>query len=414
MNENCNYSHRPEELRALRDWDRPLVELGTWCCEEQSRSGRLFLGENPTRSRLWNEDSVKRLESLEGVAITTCDAGAYGAENTQGQPIIKGHKWISNSETILNNLSKNLTPEQKMYCTPLEGKETTASGHYCSGLVHAILDGVKSEARRRHASRFSHKANDVFYAQPVPNVDAWNIILDKIEQRFTNTHKRPFDLGDFDPIRKEIQDLVPWRITRIQAAWTPQARRFPQGVPYTHRGAALRTNAGELEIEAEDLNWISYPKQRFARPVRLGIFFFGYPRQELPESSQDAPDGQPPPPRDDEDHDLPPNQKQMRLTGFNTEIWFEDPSREVDKKLQYSLGRLHVNMGHAPKAELIRMLAASGNLSKKVLAGLDSLRCGSCIRTKNAEATSHRNLLDQLRGLLWGGAPDRHRLLAPH
>ena len=39
-------------------------------------------------------------------------------------------------------------------------------------------------------------------------------------------------------------------------------------------------------------------------------------------------------------------------------------------------------MGHAPRAELIRMLAAAGNLSGKVLSALDALRCGSCLRTR--------------------------------
>ena len=58
---------------------------------------------------------------------------------------------------------------------------------------------------------------------------------------------------------------------------------------------------------------------------------------------------------------------------MDTEIWFEG---NVDQ-LQASLARLHVNMGHASKAELVRMLAAAGNLSARVLTGLDNLRCGS-------------------------------------
>ena len=90
----------------------------------------------------------------------------------------------------------------------------------------------------------------------------------------------------------------------------------------------------------------------------------------------------PPQPGDTGDTNQPPRQHEMRLAGFDTEIWFENPPNEVDRKLQYSLGRLHVNMGHAPKAELVRMLAASGNLSRKVRAGLDCLRCGSCLRTR--------------------------------
>ena len=67
------------------------------------------------------------------------------------------------------------------------------------------------------------------------------------------------------------------------------------------------------------------------------------------------------------------------MPGLDTEVWFEGT---VDKKLQASLARLHLNMGHPPKAELVRMLAAAGTLSGKVLSALDNLRCGSCLRTR--------------------------------
>ena len=112
------------------------------------------------------------------------------------------------------------------------------------------------------------------------------------------------------------------------------------------------------------------------------MFFFGFPKKEAELPEQDLGVQEQPPPLPGEQVEATPSQRQLRLAGFDTEIWFEDPPREVDRKLQYSLGRLHVNMGHAPKAELVRMLAAAGNLSKKVLAGLDCLRCGGCIRTR--------------------------------
>ena len=68
------------------------------------------------------------------------------------------------------------------------------------------------------------------------------------------------------------------------------------------------------------------------------------------------------------------------MPGIETEIWFEGGG-SIDRKLQNSLARLHVNMGHAPKSELVGMLAAAGTLNRKMMIGLDALRCGSCIRT---------------------------------
>ena len=97
FNENLNYVRRMPELAALRDEERPLVNLGA-ACEEQSRSGRLFLGENPLRSRLWREDSVQKLLDLPDCRTVTCDAGAYGAEMVKGEPIVKTHRWMTNSD----------------------------------------------------------------------------------------------------------------------------------------------------------------------------------------------------------------------------------------------------------------------------------------------------------------------------
>ena len=252
-----------------------------------------------------------------------------------------------------------------MYCR--EQADDPQSEYPCVGLVSSILQGVQSEARRRFPSRFQHKHFEVMYARPLNDPEAWKQVLQEIEQRFSNTHKKPFNLNSGDPLREVLSQLVPWKIERVQAAWTPQSRRWPQDIPFTHCGAALMLTTGEVVIESEDLSQVTYPKQRFAKPIRVAIFFYGVPNKtpEVEEATTEEAPGQ---------------SSTRPLHGFETEIWFEDAPREVDKKLQYSLARLHVNMGHPGRAELIRMLAASGNLSRKVLLGLDSLRCGSCQR----------------------------------
>ena len=273
-----------------------------------------------------------------------------------------------------------MTAEQKQYCKPIEGKETKLSGEYCDGLVDAILSGTRAEALARNPSRFISKNANVFFARPSSDPGCWKQVLDELEQRFANTHKRPVDVGESDPIMRPIRQWIAWKLQKLQVAWTPQARRWPTNVPFTHRSAILCLNSGEMALEVADMSQVNYPKQRFTTPVRLGILFFGFPEEgpqdeaEIQEPEESQPPHRPP--------EVPDGLGPPRMKGFDTEIWFEDPPKEVDKKLQYSLARLHVNMGHAPRAELVRMLAASGNLSRKVLMGLDALRCGSCIRTR--------------------------------
>ncbi|CAE7469062.1 CML10, partial [Symbiodinium pilosum] len=300
--------------------------------------------------------------------MVTCDAGAYGAETSKGEPVVKPRRWITNSDFLADNLSRRMTAEQKQYCVTIEGNETERSGAYCDGLVDAILNGV-------YQARFTKKAYEVMFARPVPDAEAWRSLLDEVESRFTNSNKKPFTLPDNDPMLKAIKELVPWEITRAQAAWLPLARRLPQEFPYTHHGAALRLTSGDFQLEAEDLSSI---------------------KCELPE--QDPGVQEQPPPLPGDQAEAAPSQRQLRLAGYDAEIWFEDPPREVDRKLQYSLGRLHVNMGHAPKAELVRMLAAAGNLSKKVLTGLDCLRCGSCLRTRQPRPPPTSSTLSNYSG----------------
>ena len=370
MNENCNYQDRKEELEELREAERPMLRFTTDLCAEQIEGQRLYLGENPARSRLWEEKDIQPLLEHPDTRVTMCHAGAYGAEDAEGYPIIKSHRWITNSVDIAEELQLKMTPEQQMYARPIEGSRTKASGEYCQGLANAILRGLLKEVRKRNPTRFCDKAQ-VFYARPMRDEAAWSYLLDEIEKRFQNTYKRPFNVAKNDELHKLIVNLVPWRLERVQAAWTPAARRWPEDVPFTHRGAALRTTTGQIVIEDEDLAAAHYPKQRYTQPMRLGIFFFGMAPDDQ-DQQQEGP-GQEPEKKEPSSELLP---------GFKTEIWFEGGPMDMTKELKSSLARLHVNMGHASREELVRILAASNNLNSKVIAGLDALRCGSCIRLK--------------------------------
>ena len=138
-------------------------------------------------------------------------------------------------------------------------------------------------------------------------------------------------------------------------------------IPYTHRACAMITNENELFLEDEDLSAIPHPKQRFTRPVRVALFIFGM----APEDEDDVPV-----------HELQQGDElktaELSKSQFNTEIWFE--GARVPREVQSSVARLHCNLGHPQKAELIRILAASGGLSSGMLNAIEALRCGSCIR----------------------------------
>ena len=351
---------------------------------EQGAAGRLFLCEGAPDASFWHLDSVKQLAQTQDSKLFQCDAAALGAETADRMPVATRHQWLTNSGALAETLNQRLAEHHLDYCDP-GGPDDNHDLH--DFVLLAVVKGIATEARRRFPSRFSEKNHQVLFARPSPDAEAWRTVLDDIEARFSNTHKKPFYLTAGDPVYQAVAQLVPWDLTKVQATWTPQARRLPQEFPYTHRGAALRLTTGEFALEAEDLASVSFPKQRFVRAVRVAVFFYGTPRKP-PETSEPAPHEPPPPPGGREEgaverpdrHHLPGRfVSRQPVPGLDTEVWFEGT---VDKKLQASLARLHLNMGHPPKAELVRMLAAAGTLSGKVLSALDNLRCGSCLRTR--------------------------------
>ncbi|CAK9060272.1 Copia protein (Gag-int-pol protein) [Cleaved into: Copia VLP protein [Durusdinium trenchii] len=341
FNENMNWSHRLHELEALRDEERELVRFTVGLCKEQHAQGRLFLGENVLRSRLWQEPDILSLAELDNVSTSVCDAGAYGAETTDGFPMIKAHRWISDSPTILAELSQKLTPGQKMYTKPIEGKDTSHSGEYCQGLVNAILRGLQREARPRNPARFQ-VAKDAFFVRPLADEQRWRAVLDTLDKRFENTYTRP--------------------------AWHTVTRRVTKD-----------KNTGELIQDLRDP--MNQPDRlvhkKLKKATDIETFFYHQPpaeeaeMAENPGAAEDGPDAE-------EACGFPSS---ALVPNMKTDIWFENPPPGLTSSMKASVARLHCNLGHAPKEEVARLLAASNSLSPKLLSALDALRCGSCIRT---------------------------------
>ena len=96
------------------------MDLGCDIAEGQMEEDRLFLAENPIRSRIWKEPRVEELRQRPDVFTVENEAGAFGAETSDGQPIQKGHRWITNSPELAELLSFKMTAEQKMYTTPVQ------------------------------------------------------------------------------------------------------------------------------------------------------------------------------------------------------------------------------------------------------------------------------------------------------
>ena len=353
----------------MRELQRPLLR---WTCQQikkQSEMGNFFIFESSQRCRIWDEACVAELCELPGAQVVTADAGAFGAVDRDGFPIIKTHKFVLNNSIIAQALHRRLTAQERQVCRPLEGINVTLSQEYPDDMVRAILRALKQIAKNLCPNRFD--THQVWAAQPVDDHELWRKLLNEVHNMFANSAIKILVLQPGHEIYNQITHLVPWELTRVQLAMAPITRRMPRDIAFTHRGAALLHNDQTMSLEWEDLSNVTFPKQRFGKPVNAAIFFFGLADPDKPPS---APAGR------EADADDP--EARLPVPGLRTDITFPNAPKTLPKEVKASVARLHINTGHANNKELTRLLAAHGSINGPTLTALEHMVCGSCERTK--------------------------------
>ena len=394
FNENLNYrgKDRLEELNRLRQGRRPLVKLGAEACETQINNGNIFLMENPARSRFWDLPEIQRLALRDDVYVVQGYSGAYGATNSKGDPIKKTFQWLTNSKELADAVSRKMSDAELQFCVPLQGgKEVQLSARYPTKLCKAILQAIRVEARRRTPQRFMIP-KQIFYAEIMEDPATWTEALNQVEKMFETTTSRSLVLSDHDPLHRQIVDLVPWEMTRVQLTRAPVQRRLPRDIFYTHRGAAIQYQDGRISIEAEPLDGMHFPKQRFKQAVAYAIFWYGYgnpahikpkdpPQDATADATSAAPQDATMTASADAGHVNPRGPTSMQQAGMTT-VTFPGCPAEVPSDTRSAVARLHLNLGHPTEKELLRLLAWQGAISKHMITAVKHLQCASCNRLK--------------------------------
>ena len=277
------------------------------------------------------------------------------------EPVIKAFKIASNCNEILEAMTQKLSKEQQHYCTPIEGSETRGSQAYPPGMVHTILKTLQTVSQRRDPQRFG-PIYTTWATMPVQDLRSWDLVVTRVDQETSRTSLRPYNIPLESEFGKQIAELTRWNLARIQVAPVPTSRRMPSEFAYTHRGALIIYSSGEKELEFEDIAPVRFPKQRFSKPVRLAMFFYGTPTEEdlKPEAIEE------------QHHGLP-------LPGLPTDITFPTLEKPVPLEVKRSVARLHLNLGHSAQ-EMSRMLAYHGTAPLEVIAAVKALECATCKR----------------------------------
>ena len=178
-------------------------------------------------------------------------------------------------------------------------------------------------------------------------------------------------------------ELVGWHyIERIQLSAQPAMFRMPSHIPHTHRGWALLYNDGEIEVNYEDLGQIRRPRSRFRKPVRFGVFFYGYEVTTQPSQPSTSTTATLPPDHHPEQQETQPSpdNPQQQMVDESGVSWprFSKVTQDIPRLVI----RLHRNLGHPEASEMKKLLAMNGIRDDHILRGVDEMVCHSCQRVK--------------------------------
>ena len=134
--QHINEQRRPREI--VEEERRVAKEHMKFICElyvAQHQAGRYFIHEHPEHATSWNLDCVAQVQRLPHVSTTVCDQCQYGQETDVGEPIKKGTKWLSNSEYVLEALSKRCHGRDGNCSRAAGGKHKTVSGKWAISIT---------------------------------------------------------------------------------------------------------------------------------------------------------------------------------------------------------------------------------------------------------------------------------------
>jgi len=368
---------------------------------EQLNNGRMFLFENPPGSSLWNEQDMDPVTCHPDVYGDIAHMCKHDARGVGGKLIRKAMKFMSNSLELLDAIILKCDHPREEH-ELVEGTNTKGSQEYPDPFCHRVLRYLQLVAYRRNPVRFNpvrlcnhilasgehwtvlksdwvtaatdsawmppgcQEAHSVLYLDANRDIQEWTLVLDQADQTVQSSSLSTWEPPTAHEIYRRVQQLVPWELAKIQVAKVPRSRRFPTDFPYTHRGVALMYSDGEVRIETEPISVLNLPKQRFEKPVRLAIFFYGI----APEDPQEVP------PEVDQEPDVPLHESHT----LGATIRFEGITKDqVPFPVRSAVGRMHVNLGHPTKGEFMRYLTNFGAAPAVLLAG-SALRCESCER----------------------------------
>ena len=395
FNSFINFRGREHVLEQRREKDRQLLRPIVASLVRQARAGRFFVFENPRGSQIFDDRVFQPIWKLDGAVTGVADMCAHGKTATDGvTPLNKHMKFVANSAELLDAIlvecpGKAAHPVH----AKVQGGETRSSASYPAGFADALLSAVRRLAKHRDSLRF-RRTNDgprdsnvaeVLYIDMNRDTEQWLEVVQAADEFMVG---RAHPSGEVPPTHRlyqMVQERVPRHLQRVQIYRTPKARRRPTDITYTHRACLLvpAQDGVPFELESDEMENVGFPRMPFARPVRLGVFVYGDAPPDPPRAAEPAPaDADPDSDVDDAGFQIPKCRK--RGIAHSDELWFQDVSeQQCPRDVRSMVARLHMNLSHPSKPDLMKHLLMCGAKSA-TLAAANALKCAACDRRKAA------------------------------
>eukprot|EP00971_Amphidinium_carterae_P229972 4564278-Amphidinium_carterae.1 len=142
--------------------------------------------------------------------------------------------------------------------------------------LHVLVSVVFTGLLAVQPHRFNHTCmSDVLWTDIDRDTRKWREVMNGLNDLLRDRSQPTWDPPPDHPLGRAIRELVPWKLERLQVVKMPKQRRFPTDVPWLHRGCVLLHVDETITLETESVSDHMFPRQRFSKPVALGIFFFG-------------------------------------------------------------------------------------------------------------------------------------------
>ncbi|CAK0805201.1 unnamed protein product [Prorocentrum cordatum] len=345
LNRNVNYKDRAEVLEGLQDEERCFLTFAADIFNKQKHYGNHALLENPATADSFCEDVIMQLRQDNYECTSNmCMFGMVGKDGLPMKKLVRSQVYTWQlADAICRGLTRVIEPEE-----------------FCHGVQICSYYPVSYDKPASHV-------HQVCYAAPNMEEPPWRAIMSGVVDIMSRRNAGSATVAKDSEMWKQVEELIPWQLLSIQAAFQPKAKRLrPEFGHDVHQCSVLVQEDNQLVIEHEYVPDAYAPRERFQTPSHLDL---------LSEASHD---------------NLCQFQRQVShslrssnrlpFSSAPVTIWFAGPPLTAEEKRAAPIAaRMHQNLSHPLQPDSTRFLN-SGDASQVVIDLRRRLRCSSCLR----------------------------------